>query len=104
MATTELEEDEALAELGRSLGLTVVRGSQRCSLSLLTGCERYRGDDISTVTGDCPFVDPDILDEMIQEFKENNFDYYSNCISPTYPDGLDIEIFRVNLALGTKGM
>ena len=104
LATTELEEDEALAELGRSLGLTVVRGSQKDVLSRFSlAAKDTEATILVRITGDCPFVDPDILDEMIQEFKENNFDYYSNCISPTYPDGLDIEIFtRPTLLLAQK--
>ena len=42
--------------------------------------------------GDCPLVDSGLLDEMIQ-VHEQDVDYLSNCIQPTYPDGLDIEIF-----------
>ena len=67
LATTELEEDEALAELGRSLGLTVVRGSQKDVLSRFSlAAKDTEATILVRITGDCPFVDPDILDEMIQ--------------------------------------
>jgi spore coat polysaccharide biosynthesis protein SpsF len=48
---------------------------------------------IVRLTGDCPLTMPSLLDEMIQEFAEGDYDYYSNCVPPTFPDGLDIEIF-----------
>lgn len=94
LATTNLAEDDALAELGRVLGLVVVRGSKNDVLSRYAlAAEHTQAPVLVRITGDCPFVDPDLLGEMIREFGAQNYDYYSNCISPTYPDGLDIEIF-----------
>jgi spore coat polysaccharide biosynthesis protein SpsF len=46
------------------------------------------------LTGDCPLVMPKILDHAIQMFRKSNVDYLSNTIVPTYPDGLDVEVFR----------
>ena len=45
------------------------------------------------ITADCPFVDPSILDQMIDEYLKTKVDYLSNINPPTFPDGLDIEIF-----------
>ena len=44
--------------------------------------------------GDCPFVDPGLLDEMIRQFVDHDIDYLTNSFPPTYPDGLDVEIFN----------
>ena len=94
LATTELTEDDGLAELGDSLGLTVVRGSQQDVLSRFAlAVERTDAPVLVRITGDCPFVDPGLLEEMIHEFRGQEIDYFSNCASPTYPDGLDVEIF-----------
>ena len=94
LATTELEEDDYLAALGESIGLNVVRGSQNDVLSrFATAVKATDASTIVRITGDCPLVDPNLLDEMVEEFKNQDFDYFSNCITPTYPDGLDIEIF-----------
>jgi len=75
------------------------------------GCEVFRGDEedvlaryyyaalkynpkaIVRITADCPLLDPKVIDEVIQFYLENNFDYVSNIHPRTYPDGLDIEIF-----------
>ena len=45
------------------------------------------------ITADCPFVDPLILDKMIDEYFKIKVDYLSNINPPSFPDGLDIEIF-----------
>ena len=94
LATTELEEDDALVELGENLGLSVVRGSQHDVLSRFAlAAERTDAEVFIRITADCPLIDPVLLGEMIQEFSKQKVDYFSNCLQPTYPDGLDIEIF-----------
>ena len=45
------------------------------------------------ITGDCPLIDPFLINEAIDNFKANSYDYLSNGFEETYPDGLDIEIF-----------
>ena len=94
LATTELKKDDELAALGESLNLTVIRGSENDVLSRFAlAAQHSNATVLARITGDCPLVDSGLLDEMIQEFHEQDVDYLSNCIQPTYPDGLDIEIF-----------
>jgi len=94
LATTGLPEDDGLAELGQTLGISVVRGSQDDVLSRFAlAAEHTDAPILIRITGDCPFVDPGLLEEMIHEFREHKVDYFFNCGTPTYPDGLDIEIF-----------
>jgi hypothetical protein len=38
-------------------------------------------------------IDPELVDQTIHEFENNVTDYTSNIIPPTYPDGLDVEVF-----------
>ena len=45
------------------------------------------------ITADCPFVDPLILVKMIDEYFKIKVNYLSNINPPSFPDGLDIEIF-----------
>lgn len=49
------------------------------------------------ITCDCPLIDPLMIDKMIMKFMNNKFDYISNVMPPTFPDGFDFEIFRKNL-------
>ena len=54
----------------------------------------YRATTIVRITADCPLIDSQLIDEMIAFYKKNNYEYLSNTIKPTYPDGIDIEIFQ----------
>ena len=54
---------------------------------------KNKATKIVRICGDCPFVDPKIIDKIISIFNKNNYDYISNTIKPTFPDGLDVEVF-----------
>lgn len=56
----------------------------------------YKANIIVRITSDCPFADPDLVDEVISEHLEQNNDYTSNIDPATYPDGLDIEVLNIN--------
>ena len=49
------------------------------------------GIPIVRVTGDCPLIDPDVIDSLVSAFMSSNYDYMS--LGPSWPDGLDVEIF-----------
>lgn len=53
----------------------------------------YKPEHVVRLTGDCPLIDPIVIDKVIQTHTEGKHDYTSNTIEPTYPDGLDVEIF-----------
>lgn len=54
---------------------------------------KYRADVIVRITGDCPLIDPSIVDKVIGGFFDGDYDYYCNTNPPTFPDGLDTEVF-----------
>ena len=54
---------------------------------------KYCPNNIVRVTGDCPIIDPQLVDEVINKYNKHAVDYISNTDPPTYPDGLDVEIF-----------
>lgn len=49
--------------------------------------------NIIRITSDCPLIDTDLLKKGIRLFQENKVDYISNNIEPSFPHGLDFEIF-----------
>ena len=53
-------------------------------------------NNIARVTADCPLIDPEIVDKVIDSFFSNYADYASNVNPPTFPDGLDVEIFKIS--------
>jgi spore coat polysaccharide biosynthesis protein SpsF (cytidylyltransferase family) len=56
--------------------------------------EPYAPGIVVRLTGDCPLADPHIIDEVIRFFRAGDYDYASNCMPPTFPDGLDVEVMR----------
>ena len=55
---------------------------------------KFKPKNIIRITADCPLVDVNLIDKMISIFKSKKCDYISNTFPPTFPDGLDIEIFK----------
>ena len=50
------------------------------------------------MTADCPLIDPEIIDKVVQKFKDDNVDYCANTVPPEkskFPDGSDIEVFSM---------
>jgi glutamate-1-semialdehyde 2,1-aminomutase len=94
LATTVLAADDSLATLAESLGINVIRGPERDVLARFAlAAESTSAATLVRITGDCPLVDPDLLDKVIAEFHSQGVDYLSNNYPPSFPDGLDIEVF-----------
>ncbi len=51
-------------------------------------------DWIVRLTSDCPLIDPVEIDKVINHAVSKNFDYVSNTLRPTFPDGMDVEVFK----------
>lgn len=83
-----------LVEHVQKLGYVCERGSEIDVLErYVQAARKNQADVVVRITGDCPLVDPTLVDEAIRGFKAANVDYFSNVAPPTYPDGLDIEAF-----------
>jgi glutamate-1-semialdehyde 2,1-aminomutase/spore coat polysaccharide biosynthesis protein SpsF len=96
LATSAESSDDPLARTVEQAGFRVFRGSLDDVLERFAGAARSVDADIVVrVTGDCPLMDPDLLDEMLHVFSRNEHDYLSNVSPPTFPDGLDLEIMRM---------
>ncbi len=87
--------DDPIEQLCRENNLECFRGSLEDVLDrLYQAAKPFRPDHVVRLTGDCPLSDPDLIDQIVEYHLKNQFDYTSNAIQPTYPDGLDMEIFR----------
>src|SRR5262249_30242281 len=76
------------------LGVSVFRGDENDVLGRYYGAAKEAGAKIVIrLTGDCPFVDPAIVDAAIDLFEAKKADYAANTIERTFPDGLDVEVF-----------
>jgi spore coat polysaccharide biosynthesis protein SpsF len=94
LATSTGSDDDPVAELGHRVGVSVHRGPLDDVLERFAGAVREVGADaIVRVTGDCPLVEPALLDCLVGLWREGEADYVSNVIEPrTFPKGLDLEV------------
>ena len=94
VATSATAINAPLEEHVRSLGFGCFRGDESDVLDRYLRAATASGADVVVrVTGDCPLIDPDLVDEVVRRFKATNADYTSNTSPPTFPDGLDTEVF-----------
>ena len=87
-------ENDSLVDCVEKLGYEVFRGSEDDVLDrYYQAAKLYRPEVVVRITGDCPLIDPNIVDDVIELYKKSKADYASNINPPTYPDGLDTEVF-----------
>jgi len=94
VATTESPQDRPLQDLVGRLGFRAIAGSERDVLGRYAeAAEAADADVIVRITGDCPLIDPELVDDVLDAFVGAGLDYASNSYPPTFPDGLDVEVF-----------
>jgi spore coat polysaccharide biosynthesis protein SpsF len=95
IATTGEESDNPISDLASKLDVSLFRGSMNDVLDrYYKAARQYNAKVIVRLTADCPLVDPEVSDRVIQYYLDNQdrFDYVSNMHPPTFPDGLDTEV------------
>ena len=94
VATTDHSRDQELVNYVCQLGYMCYQGSEQDVLDrYYQAAKNVCADVVIRITGDCPLVDPELVDLVITKFFAENVDYASNNLPATYPDGLDVEVF-----------
>ena len=96
VATTINEEDKKIVDLARAKEIECFAGSTEDVLDrYYQVAKKNKGDIIVRITSDNPLTDPEIIDEIIKFYleREDDLDYASNTIDPTFPKGLNVEVF-----------
>ena len=95
VATTNEKNSFKIIEICNNLGVEYFCGDTNNVLDRFYNASLpYSPDYIVRLTSDCPLIDHKLIDEVIQNTVNGDFDYGSNTIKPTYPDGLDVEVFK----------
>lgn len=96
IATTTNPIDDATEAFAREQQALVHRGSEHDVLTrYIESARAFQAGIIVRITGDCPLVDPDVIDRCIDEHHMNRADYSSNVMHRTFPRGLDTEVFSL---------
>ena len=97
LCTTKNSEDKILLGIAKKLKIFSFAGDENDVVSrYFHSAKKFNADPIIRITGDCPLIDPNLITKMLQIFFSKKVDYLSNTIIPTFPNGLDVEIFTFN--------
>jgi len=100
IATSTDPSDDPIEAYAKANNIPLERGSLNDVLDrYYQAAKRRKAKTIIRLTGDCPLIDPEVIDLMVLSFRQNQCDYISNTApseSSTYPDGMDVEIFSMN--------
>lgn len=94
LAVPNEPEEAVLRAHAEAMKFEVFSGSSNDVLDrFYRAAQKAKADVVIRITGDCPLIDPALVDEVIEFFQDNTLDYATNAAPPTYPDGLDTEVF-----------
>lgn len=98
VATTVNATDDPVVELAEQLGVGCFRGSEDDVLKrVLDAARAHEVDVIVETTGDCPLIDPELVEACIQGYLAAGVDYVSNVLERTYPRGMDTQVFATDV-------
>ena len=94
ISTTKHENNKKLIKILNKTNTKYFIGDQKNVLKrYYDTAKKYNIKTIIRLTGDNPLIDPNLVDEYIQFYFKGKYDYVSDSRTPTYPDGMDVEIF-----------
>jgi len=95
VATTTEPGVEKIIAIANRLKVETFQGSLENVLNRFYNAAKGEVVDwIVRLTSDCPLIDPVEIDKVIDHALAHNLDYVSNTLRPTFPDGLDVEVFK----------
>lgn len=97
VATSTMPEDDLIVSYCEKWGVSCYRGSEDDVLDrFFRSAALYQFHAVVRITGDCPLLDPAVVEKVLREFLRSGADYGSNVFPVrTYPDGLDCEIMTM---------
>ncbi len=94
IATTTNQEDDEIEKFANNNSVNVFRGKEKDVLDRYFQCaKKYSFSTIVRITADCPLIDPQIVDKVIEQFFSGNYDFATNTLMRTFPIGTDVEVF-----------
>jgi len=94
IVTSTALDDQQIVDLCQRINVDFFCGNLENVLNrFYQAAKKFKPDHIVRLTGDCPLIDAKVIDNMVRLYLEKKCDYGTNCMPPTYPDGLDAEIF-----------
>lgn len=97
VATSTEANDDQIQKYCAEHNINVFRGSKNNVLKrIIDAAKAHKAETIIRITADCPFLDADVCSSLLYLYNTENCDYASNVQPPSWPDGLDCEVFSVH--------
>lgn len=105
IATTVNAGDNPIAELANLENILCFRGSEEDVLGrVIAAGESAQADILVEITGDCPVIDPELVEQTIQIYLNNSVQYASNSVVRSYPDGMDTQVISFEALKSSAAM
>jgi len=90
--TTGSADDDIVGECDHR-GIAVWRGEEDDVLDrYYHAAKAFCADAVVRITADCPLIDPEVIENLVDRFDQDRPDYASNTLVRSYPRGLDVEV------------
>jgi spore coat polysaccharide biosynthesis protein SpsF (cytidylyltransferase family) len=106
VATSTDPSDDPIEREAKRLTVRVLRGSLTDVLDRFArACEALNANAVVRITADCPLIDPEVVDQVVELWRDTGADYISNIFEPrSYPDGLDVEVISAGALRRTEAL
>ena len=105
VATTINPLDQEIIDFCDAKEIRYFRGSEEDVMGRVIGAAEYcKADIIVEITADCPIIDPSIVEQIINIYLFNNVDYVSNANVRSYPDGMDTQVYSIDILKSSYSM
>jgi len=94
VATSIEPSDDAIDREAARLSAKTLRGPLSDVLArFVLASEAHGADAVVRITADCPFTDPEVVDQVVGQWRATEADYVTNTLAPrSFPDGFDVEV------------
>jgi glutamate-1-semialdehyde aminotransferase/spore coat polysaccharide biosynthesis protein SpsF (cytidylyltransferase family) len=94
VATSAHPADDVIATFCERSEIAYFRGDEEDVLDrFYEAARKHCADVVVRITTDCPLIDPEVIDRVVDTRAASGCDYATNTLRDTYPDGLDVEVF-----------
>ncbi len=100
VATTVNESDNLIVAECNRIGVSHFRGDEENVLARVVEATKHaRAEVVVSLTADCPLIDSYIIKQCVENFLEQDVDYYSNCHIRSFPDGMDTQVIKARVLI-----
>ncbi len=105
VATTVNKQDIEIVKFCKKNKIKYFRGSEENVMErVIAAAKKHKIDVIVEITGDCPAIDPNIISQCLEIYLKNKVDYVTNCHVRSYPDGMDVQVYKLQTLIKSSKM